>query len=71
MNLREKIKDRLDELQRMIEMKMHLENPELVMEKLESVTKFWTALSEEEREFCESIKFSINYYENQKQIINR
>ena len=59
MNLREKIQERLDELQRMMETQSHLDNLELVTERLESVTKFWTALSEEERELVLSARFAV------------
>ena len=59
MNLREKIQERLDGLQGLMESQTHLENPELVTEKLESVTKFWSVLSEEEREFIAAVRLSI------------
>lgn len=59
MNLREKIQQRLDELQRMMESQTHLENPELVTEKLEQVAKFWSVLSESDREFCGSARLAI------------
>jgi len=59
LNLREKIQERLDELQRMMETQSHLDNLELVTERLESVTKFWTALSEEERELVLSARFAV------------
>ena len=55
-NLREKIQERLDGLQHMMQTQTHLENPELVTEKLESVTKFWSVLSEEEREFVSAVR---------------
>jgi hypothetical protein len=38
----------------------HLENPELVTETLESVTKFWSVLSEEEREFVSAARIALN-----------
>ena len=56
MNIREKIQGRLDELQRMMELQTHLDNPELVTETLESVAKFWSVLSEEEREFVSAVR---------------
>lgn len=60
MNIREKIQGRLDELQRMMESQTHLDNPELVTETLESVAKFWSVLSEEEREFCLAIRMELD-----------
>lgn len=59
MSIREKIKDRLDELQRMMERQEHLSHPEQATEQLESVTKFWTVLSEEERELGLSARFAL------------
>lgn len=35
---------------------LHLSNPELVTEKLESVTKFWSTLGEDEREFVAAVR---------------
>jgi len=58
LNIREKIQGRLDELQRMMETQSHLDNPELVTETLESVTKFWSVLSESDREFCGSTRLA-------------
>ena len=56
MNIREKIQERLDELQRMMGSQLHLSNPELVTETLESVTKFWSTLGEDEREFVAAVR---------------
>jgi hypothetical protein len=43
----------------MMRIQIHLQNPEVVMEKLESVTKFWSVLSEGDREFCGSARLAI------------
>jgi len=40
----------------------HLENPELVTEKLESVTKFWSVLSEEDRDFIIAVRVRLREY---------
>lgn len=50
MNIRERIQVRLDELAKLLETQSHIYSPELVTEKIESVAKFWSILSEEERE---------------------
>jgi uncharacterized protein YydD (DUF2326 family) len=60
LNLREKIQSRLDELESLMQTQTHLENPELVTETLESVTKFWSVLSEEEREFVSAARIALN-----------
>jgi hypothetical protein len=49
----------LDELTKLLETQSHIHAPELVTEKIESVAKFWSALSEEEREFVSSIRFAL------------
>jgi uncharacterized protein YydD (DUF2326 family) len=59
LNLRKKIKDRLDELQSMMERQEHLSHPEHVKEQLESVTKFWSVQSEEDREFITSVRLAL------------
>lgn len=60
MNIRERIKTRLDELASLLETQSHIHAPELVTEKLESVAKFWSALSEEEREFISAVRIALN-----------
>ena len=60
MKTRERIQTRLDELTQLLETQSHIHAPELVTEKLESVAKFWSALSEEEREFISAIRIAKN-----------
>ena len=59
MNIRERIKVRLDELAKLLETQSHIHAPELVTEKIDSVAKFWSALSEEEREYVSSVRFAL------------
>ena len=59
MKIRERIQVRLDELAKLLETQAHIHAPELVTEKLESVAKFWSALSEEEREYTSSVRFAL------------
>ena len=59
MNIRERIQTRLDELASLLESQAHIHAPELVTEKLESVAKFWSALSEEEREFISAVRLAL------------
>ena len=60
MNIRERIKVRLDELAKLLETQSHIHAPELVTEKIESVAKFWTILSDEEREFIAALRIAKN-----------
>ena len=59
MNIRDRIKVRLDELAKLLGTQSHIHAPELVTEKLESVAKFGTILSEEEREYIASVRFAL------------
>jgi len=59
LNIRERIQIRLDEISKLLETQSHIHAPELVTEKLESVSKFWSALSEEEREYIASVRLAI------------
>ncbi len=71
MNIRERIQVRLDELAKLLETQSHIHAPELVTEKLESVAKFWSALSEEEREYVSSVRFALKEgleWKSQRQI---
>ncbi len=59
MNIRQRIQVRLDELAKLLETQSHIHAPELVTEKIESVAKFWSALSEEEREYIGSVRLVV------------
>ena len=59
MNIRQRIQVRLDELAKLLEAQSHIHAPELVTEKIESVAKFWSALSEEEREYIGSVRLVV------------
>jgi hypothetical protein len=60
LNVRERIQSRLDEISKLLETQSHIHAPELVTEKIESVAKFWTILSEEEREFIAALRIAKN-----------
>jgi hypothetical protein len=59
LNIRQRIQVRLDELAKLLETQSHIHAPELVTEKIESVAKFWSALSEEEREYIGSVRLVV------------
>ena len=54
-----KIKERMDKLQEWMESNYHLEHPEEVEEHIQSVSKFWSALSEEDRDYIQGARFAI------------
>jgi len=60
LTIRERIQVRLDELAKLLETQSHIHSPELVTEKIESVAKFWSILSEEEREFVSAVRIAKN-----------
>ena len=49
----------MDELQAMMEKNFHLEDPVAVEEHIESVTKFWSVLSEQDRDYIHGCRFAI------------
>lgn len=59
MNLRSKLKLRMDELQRCMENNEHLSNPEKVEEIIDSVNYAFRVLSEEDREYIQMAQHAI------------
>ena len=55
MGLRDKIKERMDEIQKMMESG----NREGIQEKVDNVTKFWSALSEEDRDYLNAVRGAV------------
>lgn len=53
LRLKQKINSRMDQLQQMMESNQHIENKLLVEMHLESVSKFWAVLSEEDRDYIQ------------------
>lgn len=58
-SVREKIKDRLDEIESLMKQQKHLENPLLIYDKLPDVEKFWSIMSEDDKEFIAAVRFAI------------
>ena len=57
--LRNTINKRMDILQTWMEENYHLTRPEVVLEHIETVSKFWSALSEEDREYIQCARYAI------------
>lgn len=57
--LRDKINERMDKLQEMMERDYHFEQPEEVYEHTLTVSKFWSVLSEEDREYIQCAQDAI------------
>lgn len=60
MDLREKIKTRMDQLQDWMESNYHLDHSEEVLEHISNITKFWSALSEEDQDYLHGARYAID-----------
>ena len=58
-DLKEKIKNRLDQIDMHMHKDYHLKNPEEMMLQTLNVSKFWSVLSEEDRDFIQGVQSSI------------
>jgi hypothetical protein len=59
MNLKIKIANRMDRLQEMMETNLHLTCPDDVEMHIESISKFWSTLSEEDKEYIECARYAL------------
>jgi len=59
MDLREKLNDRLDRLQAMLESNEHLKDPQKAMDLTFRISPFWSILSEEDREYVQCAQHAI------------
>ena len=57
--MREKIKERMDVLQKMMESNIHLDDAERVTRQIETISKFWSVLSEEDRDYIQGCQYAI------------
>jgi len=57
--LRQEIKNRMDILQDWMESNYHLKRPEVVEEHIQSISKFWSALDEEDRDYIQCAQHAI------------
>jgi len=58
-DLKQKLNDRMDKLQSLMESNYHLQNPEEVVELIHSVSFAWSVLSEEDREYIQCCQHAI------------
>jgi len=58
-DLKEKIQYRLDQIEMLMYQDYHLKNPDEVMNQTLHVSKFWSILSEEDRDFIQGVQSSI------------
>lgn len=49
----------MDVLQKMMEGNLHLTDPEVVENQISNVTKFWSVLSEEDKDYIEGARYAL------------
>ena len=59
MTVKDKINERMDKLQAWMESNYHLEHPDDVIDLIQSVSKFWSVLSEEDRDYIHGAQYAI------------
>tara|TARA_Y100000385_G_C12666315_1_gene455991 strand:- start:221 stop:454 length:234 start_codon:yes stop_codon:yes gene_type:complete len=59
-DLRKKINQRMDILQAWMEVDYHLRNPEVVYDHSLTISKFWSVLSEEDKEYIQCVQSAID-----------
>jgi hypothetical protein len=57
--IRERIHERMDQLQAMMESNQHLTDPSGVEDHIQTITKFWSALCEEDQDYIEFARYAI------------
>ena len=60
MKIEDKIQKRMDKLQRCMEHNAHLHETLYVMDLYHSVRKFWSVLSEEDRDYLQGVEYAIS-----------
>jgi len=58
-SIRERIETRLNELDKMMREGVHLSDRLSVEEKIESVSKFWSYLSDEDRDYLNAVRHAL------------
>lgn len=55
----DRIEDRLDALVDMMESQTHLSDPELVEAHIQTITKYWSILSDEDKDYIHASRWAI------------
>jgi hypothetical protein len=58
--LRARVRERLDFLQKMLENNDHINNQREALEMVSSISKFWSVLSEEDRDYIQTAQHAID-----------
>jgi len=57
--IRDRINERMDQLQNLMESNQHLVHPETCIDLIHSVSKFWSVLSDEDRDYIHAAQWAI------------
>jgi hypothetical protein len=57
--LREKINNKMDHLQTLMEGQAHIDRPEYVKDVISWVSKFWSVLSEEDKDYIHGAQYAL------------
>ena len=61
LSIPEKINARMNTLEMQMNTNMHLSDQRVVLSTIYSITKFWSVLTEEQRDYVESAQFAVEY----------
>ena len=61
MGVRDKIKARMDQLQEMMESNKHLEKQYEVDDHISTITKFWSVLNDEDKDYIHACRHALEY----------
>lgn len=59
MSIEEKIKERLDSIEEKMKKQLHLKDSDSILEEISNVSKFWSVLTDEEKEFIGAVRFAV------------
>lgn len=59
MKIHDKIEQRLDALESGLKQQRHISEPDEVLEIIASITKFWAALSDEDRDYVNAARYAL------------
>lgn len=57
--LQDKIKQRMDILQMWMEENYHMRRPEVVEEHIQTITKFWSVMTDEDKDYIHGARYAI------------
>lgn len=57
---REKVVTLLDSIEADMRIQLHLTNPSVILDQLDSIDNLWSVMTEDEREFVGAIQFAVD-----------